>query len=117
MVLMDSKRRDQRSDAAETYRGWYKTKEWYAARAATLRDHPLCGMCLLQERVSASVIVDHIKPHRGDRKLFFDRANLWGLCQPHHDATKQRQERTGIVAGTDAEGRPLDPNHPWNRQR
>lgn len=108
-------RRDQRSAEAEGWRRLYKTKRWYAARAATLRDHPLCGMCEQQGRAAAATIVDHKRPHRGDEALFFDRANLWGLCQPHHDATKQRAERTGIVAGNDRSGRPLDPGHPWNR--
>ena len=35
--------------------------------------------------ISAAVIVDHIKPHRGDKVLFWDRNNWQPLCKMHHD--------------------------------
>jgi 5-methylcytosine-specific restriction protein A len=41
-------------------------------------------------------VVDHIKPHRGDRKLFWERSNWQPLCQHHHSSTKQRMERTDV---------------------
>lgn len=38
--------------------------------------------------------VDHIKPHRGDMKLFWDRKNWQALAaSPCHSSRKQRQER------------------------
>ncbi|WP_327787027.1 hypothetical protein [Agrobacterium rubi] len=31
-------------------------------------------------------------PHRGDKRLFWTRANWQPLCTPCHSSTKQRQE-------------------------
>ncbi|MGH6978064.1 MAG: HNH endonuclease signature motif containing protein [Brevundimonas sp.] len=39
-------------------------------------------------------MIDHIKPHRGDMKLFWDRNNWQPLAtSPCHASRKQRQER------------------------
>jgi 5-methylcytosine-specific restriction endonuclease McrA len=38
--------------------------------------------------------VDHIIPHRGDKRLFWHRANWQPLCAPCHNSIKQRQERS-----------------------
>jgi len=46
---------------------------------------PLCVMCAAEGRYTKATVVDHIKPHRGDRKLFWDRANWQPLCKAHHD--------------------------------
>jgi len=39
------------------------------------------------------LVVDHIKAHRGDPILFWDRTNWQPLCPDHHDIVKQRDER------------------------
>jgi 5-methylcytosine-specific restriction enzyme A len=60
---------------------------WRAARAAFLRAHPLC-MCDECERLGRllpSSIVDHVRPHKGDRALFWDRSNWQALSKPCHD--------------------------------
>ena len=67
-------------------------------------------MCQQQGRTTIATVVDHIKPHRGDRRLFWDSDNWQPLCAPHHSSTKQREEHRGKVIGVDAEGWPLDPN-------
>lgn len=66
--------------------------------------------------VPASV-ADHIKPHRGDRGLFFDPANLQSLCKSCHDSHKQAQEHNadGILRGAGHDGKPLDLDHPFHR--
>jgi 5-methylcytosine-specific restriction protein A len=74
-------------------------------------------MCEREGRLTAATVVDHITPHRSDPKLFWDPANHQAICKPHHDSTKQRQEVRGYVAGSTVDGRPLDPDHPWNRSR
>jgi hypothetical protein len=58
--------------------------------------------------------VDHVKPHKGNLALFYDPQNLQTLCTPHHNGSKRREERRGFATACDAQGRPLDPNHPWN---
>lgn len=104
---------DKRRSASQPWRAWYKTTQWRALRLATFtRDLYTCRMCA---KVTASPVCDHVTPHKGDPDLFFDAANLQTLCAKCHDSAKQSQERTGVVRGCDADGRPLDPGHPWNR--
>lgn len=86
---------------------------WRKARAAWLAEHPLCEDCQRRGIVAAASVVDHIKPHRGDLALFWDRANWQALCKPCHDGHKQRAERTGAVVGCGVDGLPLDPRHHW----
>ena len=59
--------------------------------------------------------VDHITPHRGDRRLFFDGQNLQPMCRSCH-AQKTAREVLGKGPGADEQGMPLDPNHHWNRE-
>ncbi|WP_253281401.1 HNH endonuclease signature motif containing protein [Cupriavidus sp. HPC(L)] len=40
-------------------------------------------------------VVDHIKPHRGDQALFWDRSNWQTCCAMHHSRDKQREESMG----------------------
>jgi 5-methylcytosine-specific restriction protein A len=100
--------RDSSSRSSYGYR-------WQKARAAYLKKHPLCVNHERMGRVVAAVIVDHIIPHRGDKKLFWDVSNWQSLCKNCHDSYKQRLEKTGRVAGCDANGIPIDPNHHWNK--
>jgi 5-methylcytosine-specific restriction protein A len=68
------------------------TGAWERARAAYLRKHPLCKHCGEAGRIEPATVVDHIKPHRGDRALFWDSANWQPLCKPHHDAKTARED-------------------------
>jgi 5-methylcytosine-specific restriction protein A len=62
---------------------------WRKARALFLRKHPLCVGCLRAKRLTPATIIDHIVPHRGDERLFWDEANWQPLCARHHN------EKTG----------------------
>ncbi len=70
-------------------------------------------MCLRQGYRTIATIVDHRKAHKGDLDLFFDPDNLDSLCKPHHDSTKQAEEKGGTIIGCDRNGEPLDPSHHW----
>jgi 5-methylcytosine-specific restriction enzyme A len=87
---------------------------WRKARLRFLAEHRLCVMCNARGIVSAAVIVDHIKPHKGDAVLFWDENNWQGLCLTDANSVKQAQERSGHLRGADANGVPLDSNHPWH---
>jgi 5-methylcytosine-specific restriction protein A len=50
-------------------------------------------MCAKDNRVTPARVVDHIIPHKGDTALFWDTSNWQALCFPHHNSTKQREER------------------------
>ena len=67
---------------------------WRKARAAFLRKHPLCvgPQCVLNGLVTPAVVVDHIKPHKGDKGLFWDRANWQPLCTACHNSKTARED-------------------------
>ena len=50
-----------------------------------LHRHPLCVECQRNGRYIAATVVDHIQPHRGDTKLFWDESNWQPLCKACHD--------------------------------
>ena len=59
--------------------------EWRKARLAFLKHNPLCAKCLSEGRYIPATVVDHIIPHRGDKKLFWDKDNWQPLCKSCHD--------------------------------
>jgi len=101
-----------KSRGSSTDRGY--NARWRKARETYLKAHPLCAMHLKLGRYVAATVVDHIVPHRGDSKLFWDRDNWQALCKLCHDAHKQREEKSGRVVGCDLSGLPTDPAHHWN---
>lgn len=107
---------DHRSAEAAAYRRWYKTAAWRRLAKHQLRTHPTCSMCASQGRLTVATVCDHATPHRGDEAAFWA-GPFQSLCESCHAGPKQRQERRGYVAGCDADGRPLDPSHPWNRRK
>lgn len=88
---------------------------WAKAREGHLRSHPFCAMCEAEGRLTRAVVVDHVKPHRGDQGLFWDRNNWQSLCVPHHSGDKQAEEHRGYSSRVGADGLPSDPRHPFNR--
>ena len=74
----------QRPNARE--RG-YDTK-WQRESKAYLSQHPVCCRC-----GDSSHLVDHITPHKGDKRLFWSRSNWQALCHPCHNGWKQALER------------------------
>lgn len=82
---------------------WYKTPNWYRLRHWRLKTEPVCRFCIKVGIVTVADTVDHIKPHRGNMDLFFDRGNLQSLCKSCHSSTKQRIEKSGDF-GCDVNG-------------
>ncbi len=67
-------------------------RRWQKARKGFLARHPLCVTCDLKNIVTAATVVDHIKPHRGNQSLFWDRNNWQALCKPCHDRKTATEE-------------------------
>lgn len=109
--------RTQRSAEAETYRAWYKTARWQRLRAQQLRQEPLCRRCKREGRITAATVAHHVVAHKGDERLFFDASNLAASCKPCHDTIEQSIERLGYEKGCDADGNPVDPEHPWSKKK
>jgi hypothetical protein len=42
-------------------------------------------MCEAEGKLTPATVVDHIVPHRGDRRLFWDKTNWQPLCKRCHD--------------------------------
>ena len=58
---------------------------WRRARALFLRKYPLCVGCIRENQLTPATVVDHIIPHRGDERLFWDQSNWQPLCKACHD--------------------------------
>ena len=66
---------------------------WRKASKRFLEAHPLCEECKRQGRYVKATVVDHIEPHRGDPKLFWDEGNWQALCKPCHDRKTGKSDR------------------------
>ena len=66
--------------------------EWRIARKAFLQKHPLCAECGKAGKLTPATVVDHIIPHRGNKRLFWDEHNWQPLCKDCHD----RKTGTGL---------------------
>lgn len=71
------------------------TYRWQKASAGWLRAHPLCVHCDAKGLVVAASEVDHVIPHKGDMKLFWDPRNWQSLCHTCH-STKTANEDGGF---------------------
>ena len=77
------------------WRSWYGLQRWKDLRWSVLvRDKFTCQMphCKRLEPVTSELVADHIVPHRGDPKLFWDEKNLRCLCRNCHDTVKKSEE-------------------------
>ncbi|MCJ8015241.1 HNH endonuclease [Paenibacillus sp. KQZ6P-2] len=66
--------------------------KWRKARLGFLRKHPLCKHCQEKNRLTEATVVDHIKPHKGDKTLFWDRDNWQPLCASCHSIKTARED-------------------------
>jgi 5-methylcytosine-specific restriction protein A len=57
-----------------------------------LQAHPLCEECRRKGKIRAAEVVDHIVPHKGNMRLFWDRSNWQALCKGCHDAKTARED-------------------------
>jgi 5-methylcytosine-specific restriction endonuclease McrA len=84
----------------QAWRKLYKTARWQRLRMAVLvRDLFTCQWpgCGRIEADTSQLVADHVVPHRGDERLFWDEGNLQGLCKAGHDGPKARTEARGLA--------------------
>lgn len=96
-------------DSTETYCSEHKTlhpeftrsasrrgygSRWQKISKRYLKEHSLCTECLKQGRYTEATVVDHIVPHRGNQKLFWDKNNWQALCKPCHDKKTGTEDST-----------------------
>jgi 5-methylcytosine-specific restriction enzyme A len=79
------------------WKAWYKLARWRVLRLKIfLRDLYTCRKCKLVEGNTSLLVCDHIEPHRGDERLFWDETNLQTLCKGCHDKIKQAEEQASL---------------------
>jgi 5-methylcytosine-specific restriction protein A len=62
----------------------YDSVQWKRARLAWLHANPLCAECQRKGMLRPATEVDHIRPHNGNRALFWDRNNWQSLDAACH---------------------------------
>ena len=65
---------------------------WDKARRYYLKRHPLCVICLANDKTTAANEVDHIIPHKGDKELFWDSGNWQALCKSCHSKKTAKED-------------------------
>lgn len=83
------KHRDESRTTSEKGYGW----KWQQESRAFLRANPLCTLCAERGRYVKATVVDHITPHRGDPRLFWDRNNWQSLCKSCHDHKTMTEDK------------------------
>jgi 5-methylcytosine-specific restriction protein A len=86
------RKRAKRPSAAQRLYG----RRWAVAALLYLNDHPLCAECRRQGRPpQPATCVDHVTPHRGDLRLFWNQKNWQGLCASCHSRKTLQEQRAG----------------------
>lgn len=111
---MKAQHYDKMRRASQPWRAWYSTKDWHRIRGRQLKVEPYCRMCAEARVETPATTVDHIKPHRGDRYLFFA-GPFQSLCTRCHNSIKQRAEKIGYSSAVGEDGMPVDRTHPFYR--
>ena len=67
--------------------------KWVKARKAFLAEHPTCQCadCVASGQPLPADVVDHITPHRGDPRLFWDSANWQAMNHVCHNRKTARE--------------------------
>lgn len=90
-ALIPYKRKDNRPSASK--RGY--DSRWQKASKGFLAKHPFCVACLKEGKHEPATCVDHIRPHKGNKELFWDRTNWQPLCQRCHSRKTAAEENGG----------------------
>lgn len=93
----------------------YKTARWRKLRKAQLARRPYCECPHHKGQKVLATVVDHIKAHKGDQRLFWNTQNLQSMSKPCHDKYKQSEEKggPGFDMGCNEDGTPLNAEHSW----
>ncbi len=90
----EAKRKRQRKidkqRGSATARGY--DSKWQRESKAYLNKNPFCVEHLKRGLHVPATVVDHIIPHKGDKKLFWDRKNWQGLCVSCHNRKTRTED-------------------------
>jgi 5-methylcytosine-specific restriction enzyme A len=94
----------------------YNLAAWQRLRDVKLRTNRLCEMCLEQGRLEIATAVDHKIAIASGGDAFPPLDMLMSCCASCHNRKTRVVEQLGqelTIKGCDANGMPLDPDHPW----
>jgi hypothetical protein len=66
--------------------------EWDRASAEFRQINPLCLGCSSVGKRSKATVTDHVIPHHGNMRLFWDRSRWQPACDHCHNVIKQKLE-------------------------
>lgn len=98
----------------------YNTKQWARLRHAHLSLSPLCIGCKGMGRLTPANTVDHVHAISEGGPAFPGHDGLASYCPGCHSAKTARGAEAGAIKSTkprkgcNADGSPLDPDHPWH---
>ncbi len=87
----ENRRRYEHERSQTESRKLYDSR-WSKASKLFLSQHPLCVECYAIGKRIPSMATDHKVPHRGNKKLFWDKANWQPLCDLCHGRKTRRGE-------------------------
>lgn len=119
MAINDRRDFDIRRAKDKPWRRWYRLARWRGPngrRTLQLQAVPYCQPCKVMGKATTATVVNHVKAHRGDPKLFWYGA-LESVCKQCHDQAIQRSEHEGFRRDVGEDGWPVDPDHPFNKGR
>ena len=85
---------------------------WRNLRASVLSSEPLCRHCQARGLIVQATEVDH-RNGPSDNRL----ESLQPLCKPCHSKQTMVDMGHNVYLGCDANGMPIDPSHPWNKEK
>jgi 5-methylcytosine-specific restriction enzyme A len=89
--------RQEQSREYDRHRGSARARgynaAWDNASRGFKRRHPLCPACEAVGIIACTEVVDHVEPHEGDTRKFWDKTMWQPACRWHHDVVKQVLER------------------------
>lgn len=95
----------------------YSTGAWRVLRKRKLQVEPLCQACSRRGLVTPASHVDHVLSIKQGGEPFPPLAGLMSLCPSCHSIKTNAKDRAGgkgvAFKGCDADGVPLDPEHPF----
>ena len=89
------KRKSRRSVAARQWHKLYDQQAWrgkHGASKSFLAANMYCVACEAEGVNRGATVTDHIIPHKGDERLFWDSTNWQPMCGSCHSRKSMREQ-------------------------
>jgi 5-methylcytosine-specific restriction protein A len=86
-----------RREAKKERDAFYASVRWRRLRAAHLASHPLCEVCLRDDKLTEATAVHHVRERLEAPHLALDPDNLESICDACHTAEHNERRRTKVM--------------------